>query len=217
MQILEYILANYTWFLFGIVLILLAIIGYYADKTNFGKDKKAKPNENKQDNSEAAINGNIESPDKVIDKQTDTIANSNVSTESLVIESQNDDNIEYTNNIGDTNQIDAKIENNTNENIGPQNIELIPDELPSQKNEVKEAEPEDMLQINEEKFNMFSEEFESLLPKKNIISTDLLSDIDDLELDKTQKIDLSSVPDLDDIDLPKIMELTPENEDIWKF
>ena len=35
-NILEYIVSNYVWFLGSAILILLAIIGYYADKTNFG-------------------------------------------------------------------------------------------------------------------------------------------------------------------------------------
>ena len=38
-KILEYIVSNYTWFLFGAIIILLAIIGSYADKTNFGQGK----------------------------------------------------------------------------------------------------------------------------------------------------------------------------------
>ena len=36
---LEYITLNYTWFLGGTIVILLAIIGSYADKTNFGDGK----------------------------------------------------------------------------------------------------------------------------------------------------------------------------------
>ena len=36
---LEYIMLNYTWFLGGTIIILLAIIGSYADKTNFGQGK----------------------------------------------------------------------------------------------------------------------------------------------------------------------------------
>ena len=39
-DILEYIMANYTWFLGGAIIILLAIIGSYADKTNFGQGKE---------------------------------------------------------------------------------------------------------------------------------------------------------------------------------
>ena len=38
-SIMEYILANYAWILFFSIIILLAIIGYYADKTNFGQGK----------------------------------------------------------------------------------------------------------------------------------------------------------------------------------
>ena len=37
--ILEYIMLNYTWILAGSIIILLAVIGYYADKTNFGQGK----------------------------------------------------------------------------------------------------------------------------------------------------------------------------------
>ena len=36
---LEYIMLNYTWFLGGAIIILLSIIGSYADKTNFGQGK----------------------------------------------------------------------------------------------------------------------------------------------------------------------------------
>ena len=43
-----------------------------------------------------------------------------------------------------------------------------------------------------------------ILPKKELITSDLLNDIDDLELDKTQKLNLNDIPNLDDIELPKI-------------
>lgn len=45
-QILEYIVLNYTWFLGVAIVILLAIIGYYAEKTNFaqGKEKEVENN-----------------------------------------------------------------------------------------------------------------------------------------------------------------------------
>lgn len=44
---LEYIMLNYTWFLGGAIIILLAIIGSYADKTNFGQGK-TKEDENEK-------------------------------------------------------------------------------------------------------------------------------------------------------------------------
>ena len=45
-QIIEYIVQHYIWIIICIVLILLAIIGYYADKTNFGQGKKEKNKKN---------------------------------------------------------------------------------------------------------------------------------------------------------------------------
>lgn len=211
MHALEYILENYTWFLGGIVLILLAIIGYYADKTNFGHGKKNTQKENDilQDNDKTINIENIGLLDATEGEKKEVPVNEDIKN----------DNSGDVNNLVSQNveSIYNDPSNKTLEN-GVKNIDesvnQIQNDLVNQSNN---ADDDNTLQINEEKFNMFSAEFESLLPKKNIINTDLLSDIDDLELDKTQKIDLNGVPDLDDIELPKIMELSEENEDIWKF
>ena len=48
------------------------------------------------------------------------------------------------------------------------------------------------------------------------IDDDLLSDIEHLSLDKTQKYNFKDIPDLDDVDLPEIKK-SDEPEDIWKF
>jgi predicted negative regulator of RcsB-dependent stress response len=46
-QILDYIVQNSAWFIGGVILIVLAVIGYYADKTNFGQGKNASPEKQK--------------------------------------------------------------------------------------------------------------------------------------------------------------------------
>ena len=38
-MMIEYIVGHYAWFLGAILLILFAVLGYYADKTNFGQKK----------------------------------------------------------------------------------------------------------------------------------------------------------------------------------
>ena len=48
-EILDYILANYVWILTVAITVLLAIIGYYADKTNFGQGKKTPKEEPKKE------------------------------------------------------------------------------------------------------------------------------------------------------------------------
>lgn len=43
---MDFITENYIWFIVGAVILLMAVIGYYADKTDFGrikKEKKVKP------------------------------------------------------------------------------------------------------------------------------------------------------------------------------
>ena len=64
-------------------------------------------------------------------------------------------------------------------------------------------------------FNKFEEEFNSILPKKDIIDDGLLEDINNLSLDKTQKLDLI-IPDLDDVELPRIGSIETEQKQIWK-
>ena len=155
-KILEYIMLNYTWFLGGAILILLAIIGSYADKTNFGQGEKKL--------------------DKDLDLDKDIIVT------------------------------DEDIENEK------EVIEGIPEveDVLIEKEENNES-------TFEENFDKLSNEFEELLPKKELIDNELLEDIENLSLDKTQKIDLSVIPDLDDVDLPEIKKLAPEEHDVWKF
>lgn len=194
-EILEYVKEHSTLILVVLGLILLAIVGYYADKTNFGQGKKTN-----EDNSDPMSNKKNEDFSNV---KLNEVINKNNSANNVQIQ-ENVQNL-----VVASNEIDAMpIINQTNEVILEPNIPEYYTETNINKN-VKTKE--------EESFNEFEEEFEMVLPKKNLISEDLLNDIDELELGKTQKINLSEVPDLDDIDLPKIKNLVAEEQDVWKF
>ena len=65
-------------------------------------------------------------------------------------------------------------------------------------------------------YDKLNDEVKGLLSKKEVIDDNLLSDIDNLSLDKTQKYNFGDIPDLDDVDLPEIKK-SDEEEDIWKF
>ena len=158
---LEYIVSNYTWFLSGTIIILLAIIGSYAEKTNFGQGRPKEPkNENTND---------FELPqDKTISEYVNDNINGNDFSD-LAIPTEMDDN------------------NSKKENY------------------------EDF----EKSFQNFDEEFNEVLPEKDIIDDDLLDDIDDLSFDKTQKINLGDIPDLDDVELPEIKKIKSDDENIW--
>lgn len=42
-EVMQFIMDNYIWFAVGGIVIIMAIIGYFADKTDFGRNKEEKP------------------------------------------------------------------------------------------------------------------------------------------------------------------------------
>ena len=175
--ILEYITMNYTWFLGAAIIILLAIIGSYADKTNFGQGK---PSETKKE---------IPNPEETNNKELEP-TNEEIKEEEII----------------DGNQ----------EQLTPEQMANLKED---DKLVVAETENHNINKKEsfEENFEKFDQEFDAIIPRKDIIDEELLDEIDNLSLDKTQKLKLTDIPDLDDLDLPKIKSLDPVDEDIWKF
>lgn len=294
-KIIEYITLNYTWFLIGAIIILLAIIGSYADKTNFGQgknknenDKKEKDNLNieeatkelKEENLNSAIEASqVNTVDEIpVDKEVDSSVvdtqpepnNENLtqelaepqldSTQNITDGTENSNTEIYSNNsdanindngnleyltpkpVEDINQLNneninpvvtsaneiTNLENvsldaqneNVNSNNVSSNIETAGanNAIPTLENfeDIQEKQRQREIKF-EENFNKFDEEFNTLLPKKDIIEDDILEDIDSLSLDKTQKFNFDDIPDLDDVELPKIKNLKTEDDNIWKF
>lgn len=202
--ILEYIMEYYTWFLGGAIIILLAIIGYYADKTNFGQGK-----DKQETNKDDGLN-----LDKINENQTlgETV-NQIYGNQDNIVEEQEA-------------VIDAVEPTGTSENVSV--IQQQPEAVEQQITPVQMLEPEVNQEINsdveqksepsfEDEFEKFDKEFDEILPKKEIVDDELLEEIDSLSLDKTQKLDLNAIPDLDDVDLPKIKTFQLEEQDVWKF
>jgi len=235
-KIVEYIMLNYTWFLIGAIIILLAIIGSYADKTNFGQGKDARKTD--KNDLELEKEEEIKQEDTTKESMEDIIPdNMSEENEALSIETNelnkiseenNNDDVSITetnNDIGsetpeyiapisseELNNIENEDSSEKIDNIN-KNVELNAQTVLTDSNESETEKTNDF----EENFNKFDEEFNTLLPKKDIIDDDLLDDIDNLSLDKTQKFNLSNIPDLDDVELPKIKNLKTEDENIWKF
>lgn len=178
-SVLEFITINYSWFLFASIVILLAIIGYYADKTNFGQG------ESKDDST-------------IKNKEINDLNKDMVKKESVIPKDENK--------INNKNQVQEKISSQPTAKKMP----------PLEK---KESKSEKSFEKFDDKFEKLDKELENLLPQKDIISGkagDLMDDIDNLTLDKTQKLKLSEIPDLDDVDLPNIKKLSKIDEDVWK-
>ena len=175
-KILEYVLANYTWILGVIIIILLAVIGSYADKTNFGQGKLKKQEDKENDQNDLAEN----QPNK---------PEANIET------------------VKKTEQVKQ-----TKQNI----VEKEEKEIEDSKKIIAEAERVDDKKFDDE-FEEMSQEVDEFLPKKELIDGELLDEIENLSLDKTQKINTSDIPDLDDVELPEIKSFKSTDDDIWKF
>ena len=218
--ILEYIMMNYTWIIVGSIIILLAIIGYYADTTNFGQGK-TKENENKDVADINSLEGK---------RMEDLLQKNKDVSNALSGTSENNNAIVAPTIYNNNPEQNPNILNNFNYNVGnnnvpinqttPNNNVVINNELLQNVGNINTTNVNsqiDAINQSEANFKKFDEEFNELLPKKEIISNDLLDDINDMSFDKTQKIQISDIQHVDDVELPKIKTLPAEEDDIWKF
>ncbi len=302
-EIIEYITSNYTWFLGGAIIIVLAIIGYYADKTNFGQGKsklKNEQNNKKQDKFELDKIANDNSKEIEDEDNQEIINAKEIFEENSLEDIPNDEysnsedlNKEYYNIFDENNKIINKNEQDEY-NFNPDNVFNIPEtsnlnqsedllfspelndleinnfsgDIQNQNNNIldnisninKESQlynnelTDTLINNDEEKtnqelnlnlltsnednelkipinieenktddqmiqanFEKFDEQFNTIIPKKEIVNSELLEDIDELSLDKSKKFTIDDIPDLDDVDLPEIRETKISENDIWKF
>lgn len=212
-QILEYISQNYVWFLGIAILIVLAIIGYYADKTNFGQGKNSiDSNEQKAEKTEK-LDNNLIGPDAHTNEFN--IENYNLMREDEPLEEKKELNNENQNQTNSQNFEQFETQSSEIFETNSQVNNAVQEECES--DILNNRTEENSVILSEEEINKFNDEFELILPKKELMDTDLIDDIDDLSLDKTQKIDLGDIPSLEDIELPKIKPLSTKEDDIWKF
>lgn len=230
--IIEYILSNYTWILIGSIIILLAVIGWYADKTNFGQgentsDIKNDESKNIDDLKEQLgnkklldeINGTINKEEQNISDTTNSLVNdsnfvgiTNNATQTLEYNGFESVNQNFQNNVPIQMNFDPITGESINNNIRTENKHIV--NLEINDNDINQS----IESIStEEELEKFEKDFNDIIPEKEIIDEGLLEDIENLTLDKTQKLDLSAIPDLDDVDLPRIKKMKTNDEGIWKF
>ena len=193
-NIISMITDNLVWILVGIVVILLAIIGRYADQTNFGEGKKVikvKKKSSKRD---------------IIDK--------------LAVEEKEEEQIEEKKPVEKAEvDIIEEMQNNTRDNFNPdaENDSKNDDNILEQTAIKTEAEKEEKKKESEEmsldEF-MKSDDLDILLPKKDIVTGDFLQEVEDINLDFKKKNSLSDIPDLDDVELPSI-DKKKSKTNIW--
>lgn len=102
---MDFIRDNYVWFIVGGIIIIMAIIGYIADKTNFGRDKIEKePKDKKEKVKNNKQPEKIEIEDKGIGDLTQSLSEANIGEANQI----NDLTQSLSEaNIGETNQINV--------------------------------------------------------------------------------------------------------------
>jgi len=235
-QILEYIKQNYTLFLIGLVLILLAIIGYYADKTIFGqeKNKDQKLKEIDEDTKKIINNDQEEQKNILVTEENNEIIRTEEQKETSVYNSskeikETEENRNFQNNEQQKEQ--SKIEEiKENSNVGlsgetsslEENISIQSNDtrLEEQSEEINSIEEQGIIEndfSDEEQNEFFDNEIDLLLPKKDLINSDLLNEIEGMEFNSIKERTSFDVPDLDDISLPKIKNVGEKEKDVWKI
>ena len=214
MAVINFVMNYYIWFLIGIILILLAIIGAYADKTNFGQGKKedSKKPENVEENLKdkklaEAVGQDYTSNTKNVleekDLQPVNLENNNISTEQVQNNQTNTTNEEE---LMENNQEKVNEEKKESDARASSNLENDSVEITSKSLNI------------EDKLNKLNNEINNILPEKELIDSSLLEDVSDMTLDSKENnlFDKGNAFDLDDLKLPEIKKPKKEIEDVWK-
>lgn len=234
-EILNFINDNYLKLIIGLVLILMAIIGYYAEKTNFGNKLKKDDKDKKDENvnieniglNDFVGNNSMDVKENIYNDSTnDTITSMNESVESKNISPLMKEDAEQLNTKSNEEEVSNKVLETTTK------FTDIQENLNNQSN-VSNAKKED-LALNNENFvsndnlsvlnnnseNNLEEEFRKIIPDEDSIEDDLMLDINNMKIDP---LDTNNISDnkafaklSSNINLPEINDFGSDN-DIWKF
>ncbi len=120
-KILEYISLNYTWFLVGAIIIVLAIIGHYAEKSNFGQEKSDTSTEDKNKNKNKKIDLDKTTLNELISKEDNIDDNENINAQEIF----NENSLEDIPSMDEKDNSDISFqntENNSNESISNETV-----------------------------------------------------------------------------------------------
>ena len=202
-QIVQFLLENYVWILVIVIVTLLAIIGSYASKTNFGEGKVEETKE--------------EPKAEPINNLNESISQEKVTNQNLK-EEISKDNVNLQNSANEEVKLQEDRPQPTYED---KNAHINEEKSSSTLGSVApntEINSNNMFKDIEEKLNNLDSEINSILPKKEVISGDMLEEVEDILSDKEEnKIESTKVSfGSDDIVLPKIKNLKSDDGDIWK-
>lgn len=223
---LSFINANYIWIVIIAIIILLALIGYIAEKQGFGKKEEKKQdnivNDKKKveptlveenlnsigDNSEIVENTNLEDNTLISDNiKNDTL---NETKEEPLLESENTINNEEKEESINNEEIKEEKEN-IDDSKDSDNTEVKEDSKTEENSKSNEVQEENDINKEEELYAPFgNQEFKKEEDSNLNIDKDFNKLLENVE-DSTDETD---------VELPKIESTTKdelEDDDIWRF
>ena len=163
---MEFITENYVWFIVGGVIIIMAVIGYFADKSNFGKkktdtevieepkkEKAKKIKEEKPAKIEVDAKGIGELSQSVIEnnlkeqQNIDTIKENNENIDQDLFAPLQDSDLEKNDKNNDVTNVQEVIENNNDESKTIQDLRPIEPtklEMSNDSNDNKNSDDDDI-------------------------------------------------------------------------
>lgn len=211
----EFITDNYIWFIVGGVILLMALIGYIAEKTNFGR----------------GYNDGEDTREKVkkekVKKEKPKKEKNKVKEDAIIAPVEESLNVEL-----DAPQSEEIFETETsNEDISlsPESLleQELSSELPVEPVHFEQSPQDEFLNFNNSEENVETIEEDLTVP---LVLEDKANDIENIDLGIQEVIaeePFVESPDLDEIkvenvdvpeaELPNIEEVSNKEEDIWKF
>lgn len=216
-KIMDFVNENYLSIVIGLVLILMAIIGYYAEKTNFGnKLKKENKKENNVDidnvglgdyvdNNSIVNNQNFENSNVNMQQTVEQIQPMEQVNQQIEVQSQPMEQQVIINPEVKTQPMQEAVQENLQQPVVQTNDNVV---------SINDTKVEETKDINLE------EDFEKIISNDEAINNDLMVDIDNMQIepmDSVNVVDNNAYAKLSaNIDLPEINEFE-KSGDVWKF
>ena len=212
MAVVNFVMSYYAWFLAGTIIVLLAIIGAYADKTNFGQGKKVEKKSSKEevDLTNVKLSDAVGSVNKENNADQTNAANKKV-VKDIAVSNKVENIDDNTNNVANGTS-NVGTEENVNNNIAPSVVNAEKSNLPKTEEITSKS-------LNlDEKLSKLNNAINDILPEKELIDTSLLDDVSDMDVGLNDKKLFNDKDEfnLDDLKLPKIKKPKKQPKDVWK-
>ena len=219
-EMFDFIVTNYAWILVIVLIILLAIIGGFAEKSLF--DSNSKENKSKEDDKTVDLS-NMKMSDffGTTDKGNNQINVNNENINNNVLTNTNNMNSAVIAPVDNGNYNNASVIDNNMSGVVNNNV-INNTELTAQVNSANQNAQSNIntnlqLMTNlESKLSNLDKQINDILPKKDLINNDILDEVNDIDIEPSKIKGTKKDLNLNDIELPSIKSTKSKKKDLWK-